>query len=298
MNSPQPGIFEENSNQFYFLEYQIDFSRGPNRIKSVLRQILNEKPAELNLVMAFGAHSWSLLNPQWKPEQLSAFEQIDGKNGFSIPATQQDVFFWIHSNNHDKNFDLAMRIQYLLSADAELNLHQSGFTYHDSRDLIGFVDGTANPKEDDRFETALIPKDQLGAGGSYVMSQKWIHKLKDFKNLKTSEQEKVVGRTKEDNIELEGEAMPENSHVSRTDIKSEGVAQKIYRRSAPFGDVKDKGLYFLAFACEQNRFDRQLRSMYGLTEDGIQDRIIEFSSPVTSSYWFAPSMEDLINVLE
>ncbi len=106
----------------------------------------------------------------------------------------------------------------------------------------------------------------------------------------------MVGRTKVEDVELEGEAMPPDSHVSRTDSEEDGVALKIYRRSAPYGTVSEHGLYFVAFACDPHRFDVQLRRMYGLTGDGLSDRLIEYSRAVTSAYWFAPGSDDLAAV--
>ena len=97
--------------------------------------------------------------------------------------------------------------------------------------------------------------------------------------------------------ELEGDAMPAESHVSRTDVKIDGVAQKIYRCSFPYGDTATKGLYFLSFACDLARFDVQLQRMYGVSGDGLKDRITEFSAAVTGSYWYAPSETDLAAAL-
>ena len=114
-----------------------------------------------------------------------------------------------------------------------LKLDLAGFQYLDSRDLIGFIDGTANPKEDKAREAALIPDGQTGEGGSFVLSQQWVHNLPAFNTLSQSEQEQVVGRTKPDSIELEGEAMPPTSHVSRTDYKENGKAMKIVRGVRP-----------------------------------------------------------------
>ncbi len=90
--------------------------------------------------------------------------------------------------------------------------------------------------------------------------------------------------------------MPADSHVSRTDVTQDGVALKIYRRSAPFGTVGEHGLYFLAFSCDPARFDVLLARMFGASDDGVHDRLTEFSRPVTSSYWFAPSEESLNTV--
>ncbi len=106
----------------------------------------------------------------------------------------------------------------------------------------------------------------------------------------------MIGRTKADSIELEGAAMPADSQVSRTDVKLDGVAQKIYRRSTSFGGVAENGLYFLAVARELSRFDVQLRRMFGASEDGLCDRLTGFSRPTTGSYWFAPSEDALMRL--
>jgi len=53
----------------------------------------------------------------------------------------------------------------------------------------------------------------------------------------------------------------------------------------------------LAFACEMDRFQVQLERMYGLSEDGIYDKLMDFSKAVTGSYWFAPATEDLQQLL-
>ncbi|MBU0539533.1 MAG: Dyp-type peroxidase, partial [Gammaproteobacteria bacterium] len=108
-----------------------------------------------------------------------------------------------------------------------------------------------------------------------------------------AEQEAVIGRTKPDSIELEDDVMPENSHVSRSDVKINGVSQKLYRRSVPYGGVLEHGLYFLAFSCDIRRFDNILQSMFGVSGDGIHDHLTDFSTPVSGNYWFAPSVAEL-----
>ncbi len=110
---------------------------------------------------------------------------------------------------------------------------------------------------------------------------------------KVPDQERIIGRTKPDSIELEGDAMPPNSHVSRTDVKLDGTALKTYRRSAPFGGAGEKGRYFIAFSCDPMRFDVMLRRMFGTWEDNEHDQLIHYSTPTSGSYWFAPSEEDL-----
>ena len=87
--------------------------------------------------------------------------------------------------------------------------------------------------------------------------------------------------------------MPPDSHVSRTDVKVDGVAMKILRHSSPYGSAAEHGLYFVAFACEQRRFQIQLDRMFGVSGDGLHDQLVEYSHAVTGSYWFAPSAEEL-----
>ncbi|MCB1583935.1 MAG: Dyp-type peroxidase [Xanthomonadales bacterium] len=290
--TPQAGIFAENTNSYYYLEYQLDFSMPLADIKAALQQALELQTDEVNVVISFGKKAWSFLNPEWQPEDLIDFMALQGVDGFAMPSTQNDVFFWIHSTHHDDNFDAVLNVQFAMEKVAKAQLDLRGFRYHDERDLIGFVDGSANPKGDAKQLAALIPTGEIGEAGSYVLSQKWVHDLAAFNQLSVNEQEQVVGRTKVDSIELEGDAMPYDSHVSRTDLKIDGQAMKIYRRSDPYGTAQEHGLYFLAFACEIRRFSSQLESMLGIT-DGVHDRLIEFSTAVTGSYWFAPSVEDL-----
>ncbi|MFT5887939.1 MAG: putative iron-dependent peroxidase [Zhongshania sp.] len=129
-----------------------------------------------------------------------------------------------------------------LSSVAILQLGKIGFVYKDSRDLSGFIDGTENPKDRGQRTVALIPEGEVGAGGSFVMSQQWVHNLAAFHQLSDSEQELVIGRTKPDSVELDDERMPENFHVSRSDVKINGESQKLYRRSLPYGGVQQHGL--------------------------------------------------------
>ena len=293
MPQPQAGIFAEHTSNFYYLEYQVDFSESQTAFKQALVKALTGNTTGVHVVLAFGKKAWGVLQPAWQPKDLVDFKTLNGVQNYSMPSTQGDVFFWIHSDHHDDNFDVVLNIQAAMEKVAKLQLDLVGFNYHKQRDLIGFVDGTANPKEDDRQLAALIPAGEVGAGGSYVLSQKWVHDLRSFNQLPIKEQEEVVGRTKVEDIELEGDDMPIDSHVSRTDINVNGQAMKIYRRSDPFGSATEHGLYFLAFACELQRFTVQLESMLGMTEDRIHDKLIEYSTAVTSSYWFAPSVEDL-----
>ncbi len=298
MGTPQKGIFIEGTTSFVYMEYKLNFTIDNSRLKDTLANIIQLNNHNMNVVISFGRKAWDWINQDWAPADFDDYIEVKGDSDYNMPATQRDLFFWINSDKKDSNFDVARAIQKTLKDVATLELEQDGFRYHDSRDLSGFIDGTENPKDDERYGIACVAEGKPGAGGSHVFSQKWIHDLEAFLALPEKIQEKIIGRTKPDSIELKDDDMPDDSHVSRADAKVGGVAMKIYRRSTPYGNVNQHGLFFLAFACDPYRIQIQLERMTGATEDKIHDKLMEYSKPVTGSYWFAPTVEDLNEMLK
>lgn len=291
MSHAQAGIFVEGSSAHMFMEFTLSLGVSDDALRATLSRAINGlQTRNTNAVWAFSKNCW----------QRIAVECPAGLRDFSAvgvaPATQRDIFLWLHSNNHSDNIDAALEVHSLLRELAVLSLEKTGFVYHDARDLTGFIDGTENPKGDGREAVALIPDGEPGAGGAYVMSQQWSHQLSAFNQLPLAEQEAVIGRTKADSIELKGDAMPANSHVSRSDVKIDGEAQKLYRRSVPYGGLRENGLFFLAFSRDIGRFEAILASMFGESDDGIRDRLTDFSQALSGSYWFAPSAAALATV--
>ncbi len=295
----QAGIFNSDASiHHYYLEFTVKENMKVNTLKKQLASIV--VPESCELVVAFGPNCWQQIQPDMPIKGLNNFEAIDGLQGHICPNTQQDLFFWMHSSHesgHSHNFDHALKTIAALEDIADLTLEVQGVKYHDNRDLTGFVDGSANPKDEHKYLESLIADGEVGEKGSYLLTQKWVHDLNAFNQLKQQQQEQVIGRTKPDSIELEGDDMPENSHVSRTDATLNGKAAKVYRRSTPFGNSQEKGLYFVSFAKEQARHQIQLDRMFGMVGDGIYDRILDFSQAKSSSYWFAPSQTALKELL-
>lgn len=295
MSEPQAGIFAEGSTSHFFLEYTLIDGIGAGQLSKTLAKAITLGDAGVHRVWAFGADCWRAIAPEGSPTELKPFTAI-GEGKRIAPATQRSILLWLHGDNHSANFDAAMAATSALAPVAMLQLEKIGFLYKDSRDLTGFIDGTENPKGRGQQTVALIPEGEPHAGGSYVLSQQWVHHLSSFHALSQTEQEAVIGRTKPDSVELEDDVMPDDSHVSRSDVKINGVSQKLYRRSVPYGGVLEHGLYFLAFSCDIRRFDHILESMFGVTGDGIHDHLTDFSTPVTGNYWFAPSAAELSSI--
>jgi len=80
-----------------------------------------------------------------------------------------------------------------------------------------------------------------------------------------------------------------DSHTTKTDLKENGQDLKVVRQSLPYGNMNECGLFFISYASSPLKHQRQLESMLGIGDD-IQDRIMDFSTPITGNYWFIPSM--------
>lgn len=289
MSTPQASIFAPLARCHRHLEYKLAGTADA----AALRPLINAVNAMPGVVIGFGYAAWQQLQ-QEPPAQLKAFTTIG-----AAPSTQADLWLWIAGDSHSEVLDRSLALHGLVAAQAQLVREIDGQQYHQSRDLSGFEDGSGNPKTDEaRQQAACIPAGETGVGGCYVLTQQWQHNLPAFNAVPQQEQEGIIGRTKADSIELRGDAMPASSHVSRTDVNVAGVAQKVWRRSVPWGGVETNGLYFVGFACELSRLEIQLERMFGLTDDGIKDRLTEFSTAISSSWWFAPSQDQLASLTQ
>jgi putative iron-dependent peroxidase len=187
------------------------------------------------------------------------------------------------------------RLQGAVSAADEVH----GFKYFDDRDLLGFVDGTENPVDQGACEAAIIGDEDAGfAGGSYVIVQKYLHDVGGWNAVPTEEQEKIVGRAKLSDIELDDAAKPPFAHNVLTTIVEDGEQLEILRHNMPFGDAGkgEFGTYFIGYARSPRRIEQMLNNMFVGTPPGNYDRLLDFSRPVTGALFFVPSATFLANV--
>jgi putative iron-dependent peroxidase len=289
--TPQPGIFAQGAPAHYHLELDC-ISEDPDAIGAAVAAL--REPAVtaggVNLVVGFGPAVWRQLAPDDVPAGLRDFTPIHGSK--EVPATQHDVFVWAHGAAYDIVFDTARAVVAALAPVARLASQQPSFVYHDSRDLTGFIDGTENPPVYEAHEVAIVPSGP-GAGGAFVFLQRWVHDLARFHAQSVEDQERTIGRTKPDSVELDDAAKPPTAHIARVVIEEDGEELEIYRRSTAYGTVAEQGLQFIAFTHDLDIIDAMLARMFGLTDDGVHDRLTDFTTPVTGAYYFAPSIESL-----
>jgi putative iron-dependent peroxidase len=300
MQVPQFGIFAQGTIAHEFIEFDLQPDVDMTLATAALSRLRAPAVAAggINLVIGFGSELWRAVAPDDAPEGLSPFTPISRLGGHHAPATQHDFWLWISGSSRDVVFEHSRAAVLALADVAAVATDQPAFVHRDSRDLIGFIDGTANPMTHEAPMVALVPEGQPGAAGSHVLVMRWVHDLDAFGRLQVADQERVVGRTKSRSIELAEDVKPTDAHIARVEIEDEaGTELPIFRRSVPYGTVSEHGLYFVAFSADRARFDRMLARMFGL-EDGVHDRLTDFSRPVTGSYYFAPSLTLLAELAE
>ena len=295
MHVAQSGIFALGTGSHSYLEFDLHARGDPLTLVQVIASLGEPRMTTggVNLVVGFRPSLWAHVAPQEMPAGVTDFERdVRGIDGYAMPATQHDLWVWVAGHAYHTVFDVAREAIAALSPVARLSAEVAGWTYKESRDLTGFIDGTENPSLSEAAEVALIPDGSQGAGGSVVLVQKWMHDATAFEALPTEEQEKVIGRTKQTSTELAEEVRGPQSHVSRTVIEENGVEQHIFRRNTPFGTATEHGTMFIGFSSEQQRLARMLARMAG-AEDGIRDALTRYTTAVSGAYYFVPSVEAL-----
>ncbi|KGY09309.1 MULTISPECIES: Dyp-type peroxidase [Vibrio] len=294
MSNPQSAILPEAGPfaQYTLLKIKQNPQSVVEKLKALpqlVEELNQQQPgADLTLSIAFTKSFWTQLDAAMPPELIDF--PVLGEGEVVAPSSDVDVLLHCHSNRHDLHFYLLRKLMADVEQDVQVVDETYGYRYLDSRDMTDFIDGTENPKEGQRAEVAIIPEGEF-AGGSYVMVQRFIHNLPSWNRLNVSAQEKVIGRTKPDSIELDD--VPAASHVGRVDIKEEGKGLKIVRHSLPYGSVSgEHGLLFIAYCNTLHNFKAMLESMYGVT-DGKTDQLLRFTKAVTGAYFFSPSAQML-----
>jgi putative iron-dependent peroxidase len=269
-----------------------------NDLAALLRAVgFRDLEGRLSCVMAFGSEAWDRLFGAPKPKELHPFREIHGRH--HAVATPGDILFHIRSTRMDLCFELATQIMSRLGGAISAADEVHGFSYFDDRDLIGFVDGTENPVDQAAFNATIIgEEDAAFAGGSYVIVQKYVHDLARWNERSVEEQERIIGRTKLSNIELDDAVKPSSAHNALTTIIEDGEQLEILRDNMPFGDAGkgEFGTYFIGYARSPRRIEQMLENMFVGRPPGNYDRLLDFSRAVTGSLFFVPSATLLENV--
>jgi porphyrinogen peroxidase len=277
---------------------QADDDRGKVRslckdLSKLLRAVgFREFEEGLSCVMAIGSDAWDRIFGNPKPKELHAFREIRSGPRHAV-STPGDLLFHIRSQRMDLCFELATQITSYLGNSVMPVDEVHGFRYFDERDLLGFVDGTENPSGQAALEATIISdEDPQFSGGSYIITQKYLHDLKGWNGLSTEAQEKIVGRTKLSDVELDDSVKPTSAHNALTTIKGkDGVEIKILRDNMPFGNASagEFGTYFIGYSRSPRTIEQMLENMFIGNPPGNYDRLLDFSRAATGNLFFVPS---------
>jgi putative iron-dependent peroxidase len=290
MRTPQSGIFALGTASHAYLEFDAR-DRGSARDVVGAVAALREPRTTMggvNLVAGFRPELWREVVPDDAPKELEGFNSdLVGPDGYTMPATQHDAVLWLSGSAYDVIFDNARAAIGALDGVASIAEETSSWSYRHDRDLTGFIDGSENPTLIESPEIALIPEERPGSGGTILLLQTWSHDATAWESLAVEKQERIIGRTKDESVELDDK--PADSHVSSTDQDRFG---KIFRRNMPYGTVTDHGTMFVGFCAEQRPLAAMLESMAGLTGDG-RDALTRYTRPLTGAYYFVPSTQSI-----
>lgn len=290
MYTPQAGIFALGTSSHAYLEFDLLDAKAWKEFATTVAAIREPRTTTggVNFVIGFRPELWREILAEDAPPDVQGFNaEIKGTEGFVMPSTQHDALVWLSGSAYDVVFDMARSVIRDLIGQASLADQTSSWAYRHDRDLTGFVDGSENPTLLDAPLAALLPEGVPGAAGTVLLLQKWKHKVAEWEALPIEQQERIMGRTKLDSIELDNKAT--DSHVARTDQDEFG---HIFRRNMPYGTVDDHGTMFVGFSADQTRLSKMLDSMAGLVS-GKRDALTRFAQPLTGSYYFVPSVESL-----
>ncbi len=253
---------------------------------------------QLSCIVSFGSEAWDRLFGEPRPAELHPFREIRGGKHVAT-ATPGDILFHIRARRMDLCFELASQVMNQLGDAVAVADEVHGFGFFDQRDLLGFVDGTENPDGQAALDATLVgDEDPDFAGGSYVIVQKYLHDLHAWNALPTEAQERIIGRTKLTNVELDETVKPSFAHNELTKIVENGEELKIVRDNMPFGEVGkgDFGTYFIGYARSPRTIEQMLDNMFIGNPPGNYDRILDFSRAVTGTLFFVPTADFLENV--
>jgi porphyrinogen peroxidase len=250
----------------------------------------------LSCVVGIGSSAWDRLSPGARPVELHPFPVIRG-GVHTAPSTPGDLLFHIRAERADLCFELERLTLDALGDAVTVVDEVNGFRYFDARDLLGFVDGTANPTGADLPGSALIGANDPGfTGCSYVVVQKYLHDLTSWNALSVDDQEAIIGRSKVENIERDSATEVRKSHKTLSTITDEaGTEYDILRDNMPFGSPgsREFGTYFIGYTGRLWVLEEMLRRMFVGDPEGSYDRMLDFSTAASGTTFFVPTNEIL-----
>lgn len=316
VQQPLPPIEERKDTQdvlnrpgksVFFVNLLLDKSKSSEELRKDFAEFCEDQDEILNslrlrfkddnLQFSFGIsrHAWNILFPNTTPpKQLRTFKEIKGPD-YTAPSTPGDIFLHIRSNKADVDYELLRQLMTSLGEFTKPEYEIHGFSYEDGRSIIGFVDGTANPVGTEARNAVLIgDEDPAYKYGSYMFTQKYLHDMKTWEALSVEEQEKIIGRHKFDDRELDDDQKYRNAHnVISLSHDANGDEIDILRANVMFSkpSQNEYGTFFISYSRTFDVVQDMLNHMFLGQNGSTHDKLLEFSTAKTGTLFFVPSKE-------
>jgi putative iron-dependent peroxidase len=299
--SEQKGILEPPQGHATLLTYDLrDASAAPDALARLWEDMTERlhdwyRAQTLTVTVGFGLPIFEKLGrTESAPDALKLMPGWEG-DAFNPVDTQADLIVQICANDRSGTYHAEKAVRGHLAPAFSLRDHEVGLGLPESRGVMGFVDGTGNPKGDARIPVVLIGDDEADSGGSYLVFRKIREDLAGWEKLTVDQQEKVMGRRKADSAKLDPEREPATSHRLKSSLETEAGEIEILRRSFPFAGRDEAGLLFVCFVRDLAQYEAvkgQMTSRYTGTEDVGKDAIESFYTAVSGGYYFVPPQPD------
>jgi putative iron-dependent peroxidase len=261
-------------------------------VAALVRSVGRRSPSRhLSCVVGFGSEVWDTLFGAPRPAALHPFREF-GTGERRAVSTPGDIVLHIRADHMDLCFELATHLTGRLADAITVVDEVHGFRNFDLRSMVGFVDGTENPSGREAIQFTLIgDEDPAFEAGSYVIVQKYLHDMNGWNTLSVETQERIIGRTKLADIELDDAVKPSCSHSSLTTITENGEEVKILRDNMPFGrpGMGEFGTYFIGYARSPAPIELMMENMFVGRPPGNYDRLLDYSRALTGGLFFVPS---------
>lgn len=293
----QPGLFAFGATEHLFLTFDLAAGANVQEALETLAAAANPATTDMvNVVAGVRPSLWAeVADAADIPADVHDYTETKGSGVTAMPAEQHDFWLWISSAGMDACWDWAKQTILAFGSNADISSEHRGWGYHGNQDLTGFVDGTENPGRLEAPQHVLVPEGKPGAGSSVLLYQPFEHTKFNWYQTSLEVQENAIGRTKVDNIEFDDDVKPASAHVARTNIDTDEMSVKVWRRNVAYGDMRRHGTLFVGFTNEQWKLENMIDRMSGA--DGVHDSIMDYMH-VTGSAWFViPSVEALLKFL-
>ncbi|WP_144394673.1 Dyp-type peroxidase [Pleionea sediminis] len=208
-----------------------------------------------------------------------------------------DLWFHIKGTTNKSCERIFEAIEKALDPVTEKIIHTPAHKMHGGKVFGGrFRDAMINPVDPVNLSNRVIvgDEDAFYRGSAFVLQQKFKHNWAQLDDKNQIEKEDMIGRNVNDAI------IPmhdDRSHIKCVrQVNGERVTDRILRQALPYGQSKtgngkEEGVYFVAYAKDNNIYHDLITNIVGPEKGFIKDKMLSNTHATSGNFWFVPSAE-------